>query len=280
MTPRISIIIPCYNCTQWIAETLQSVLAQSIDNWECIVVNDGSTDRSLEIVQAFSKKDRRIRYIDKKNEGVAIARNTAIATARGEFILPLDADDIIAPTYTEKALKHFEKHPSTKLVYCQADFFGSKEGHWNLPEYKYDSFIYDNCIFCSAIFRRDDFLKTAGYNPNMKKIDEDWDLYLSLLEENDEVYCIPETLFFYRQHENSRTTLEPDTVAAARLCILLNHPDIYTKDPGKTWRLFFKMNAYDKTRRKLEKYRRLFRIFLFSTIASLILLACAIFFLS
>lgn len=228
--PVLSIIIPCYNSSFYIKETLDSVRKQTFCDWECIIVNDGSTDNSLDIIKEYYIKDKRFKYIDKKNEGPAIARNIAIQNSTGEFILPLDSDDIIEPTYTEKAIQHFRLYPKTKLVYCQAELFGNKNGKWDLPNYSYSNLIWANCIFCAAIYRREDYDKTKGYNPNMNMVEEDWDFYLSLLNINDLVYQIPEILFYYRQHEKSRTNLEPQVLIASRLQLILNHPDIYQKD--------------------------------------------------
>ncbi|MBR4572776.1 MAG: glycosyltransferase [Prevotella sp.] len=275
MTPRISIIIPCYNSAQWVAETIQSVLSQTIEDWECIIVNDGSTDNSLEIIKSYAEKDNRIRYIDKKNEGVAIARNTAIASAQGEYILPLDADDLIAPTYVEKALKYFEEHPSTKLVYCEADFFGKREEHWELPEYNYQDFIYYNCIFCSAIYRREDFLKTKGYNSSNRNNLEDWDFLLNFLKEDDIVHRIPETLFFYRIHGDSRTKRDDDSLAKSRLFLILNHAHIYSKDFNRTAMWIGNTEKVNRLLRKRKKYRKLFLSFMtLSIILILLLIAC------
>lgn len=275
MTPRISIIIPCYNSAQWVAETIKSVLSQTIEDWECIIVNDGSTDNSLEIIKSYAEKDNRIRYIDKKNEGVAIARNTAIASAQGEYILPLDADDLIAPTYVEKALKYFEEHPSTKLVYCEADFFGKREEHWELPEYNYQDFIYYNCIFCSAIYRREDFLKTKGYNSSNRNNLEDWDFLLNFLKEDDIVHRIPETLFFYRIHGDSRTKRDDDSLAKSRLFLILNHPQIYSKDFNRTAMWIGNTEKVNRLLRKRKKYRKLFLSFMtLSIILILLLIAC------
>ena len=102
--PRISIVIPCYNGAKYIRETLDCLQNQTVDDWECIIVNDGSTDNSLEILREYAEKDSRYKYIDKENEGPSIARNTAIAASLGKYILPLDADDLIAPYYAEKAI--------------------------------------------------------------------------------------------------------------------------------------------------------------------------------
>ena len=242
--PKISIIIPCYNAEEHLRETLDCLKKQTISDWECIVVNDGSKDNSLAIAKEFSTNDSRFRFIDKENEGPAIARNTAIATSSGKYILPLDADDLIAPTYAEKAVKYLEEHPKTKLVYCQCEFFGDKEGLWNLPNYNYNEFIYSNCIFCSCIYRRKDYDKTPGYNPNMKLMDEDWDFLLSLLGPDDEVYCIPEPLFFYRQHGITRNRSNRSETDKSHLQLMLNHPGLYTRDLEKSFHFISSKSRY------------------------------------
>lgn len=242
--PIISVIIPCYNSAEFLRETLDCLKNQTLDDWECIVVNDGSTDNSLNILIGYAQKDSRYKYINKINEGPAIARNTAIAVSTGKYILPLDADDLIAPTYAEKAIKYLEEHPNTKLVYCQCEFFGDKEGIWNLPHYNYNDFIYNNCIFCSCIYRRKDYDKTIGYNPNMKLMDEDWDFLLSLLGPDDEVYCIPEPLFFYRQHGITRNRSKRSEIDMSHLQLMLNHPELYARDLEKSFHFISSKTRY------------------------------------
>lgn len=250
-TPIISIVIPCYNASVYIGETLECLQKQTISNWECVIVNDGSTDNSLGILRKYETIDSRYYVIDKENEGVAVARNTAIAASHGKYILPLDADDIIAPSYAEKAIKYLEQHPKTKLVYCKAEFFGSKTGEWLLPKYSYANLLWENSIFCSVVFRRSDFDKTSGYNPNMKYHNEDWDFLLSMLEEKDEVYCIPEILFYYRQHGITRNHSCNETLVYSNLQMMLNHPELYQKNLNQAVSWVNPMTDYYKT--KLEK---------------------------
>ena len=234
--PLVSIIVPCYNQAQYLAETLDSVLAQTYSNWECIIVNDGSPDNTEEIAKAYCVKDKKFIYISQDNAGVSMARNNGISISHGEYILPLDGDDLIAPTYLEKAISIFIKNPNTKLVYCEARKFGASMGILELNEYHYDQFIYYNCLFSSCLFRKADFLMTNGYNPNMKEGCEDWDFYLSLLHKDDLVYQIPEVLFYYRIHKKSRNTGACNRMDIILRKIALNHPDIY-KD--KTEELLF-----------------------------------------
>ena len=99
-------------------ETEENYMKQTYRNWEAIVVNDGSPDNTEEVVRQYMQQDNRISYLPQQNQGVSAARNNGIKQAKGEFILPLDADDWIKPTYIEKAVRVFSEHPETTLVYC------------------------------------------------------------------------------------------------------------------------------------------------------------------
>ena len=227
MNPLISIIVPCYNQARYMRETLDSIKAQTLKSWECVIVNDGSTDNSLEIANGYAERDGRYIVVDKPNGGLADARNAGIRASHGKYILPLDSDDLIDPTYTEKAIDYLEKHPDVTLVYCRANYFGDSNEEWILPEYNYEEMMFGNQIFCSCVYRREDYDKTVGYNTNMKKGWEDWDFLLSLLNKDSKVYRIPEILFFYRKHGASMIS---DTGKHAKdLCnqIVANHMDLY-----------------------------------------------------
>lgn len=225
---KVSIIIPAYNCEDYIAETLDSVLVQTHQCWECIIVNDGSTDSTKDIALSFCTKDPRFHYYSQGNQGPAAARNFAIRNSSGEFILPLDADDTISDSYIEKAASYLTEHPETALVYAKGDFFGEENSVWELPAFDYERFIWNNCICSCAMYRRSDFDKTNGYNPNMKYGDEDWDFWLSLLNKDSIVHRIDETLFHYRIRTDSRTTrtLTPNIEKSKRQ-IYENHKEIY-----------------------------------------------------
>lgn len=227
--PLVSVIVPCYNQAEYLSETLDSVLGQTYKELECIIVNDGSTDKSEQVALDYCGRDVRFKYISQTNQGPSVARNNGILQSLGQFILPLDGDDIIGNTYIEKCINQFESHPQTKLVYCKAQLFGAEQGAWELPDYNYENFIWSNSIFCSAMFRRSDFNETPGYNPNMRYGLEDWDLWLSLLHEHDIVYQIPEALFFYRKRNGSRDSIAHEHLEEMQRQIVLNHPLIYSK---------------------------------------------------
>ncbi len=204
--PLISVIVPCYNQAQFLSDALQSVLNQSYQNWECIIVNDGSPDDTESVAQEWCRKDKRCKYLDKKNEGVSAARNAGISIAEGEYILPLDGDDKISGNYIEECVKEFERNPQTKLVYSKAAFFGDKEGEWNLSVFDYRELLIRNVVYCSAMYKKLDWKKTGGYDETMLAGLEDWEFWLSFISPDDAVTCLQNTLFYYRIKAVSRNS--------------------------------------------------------------------------
>lgn len=229
-TNKVSIIIPCYNHGQYLNECVNSVLNQTYQNIEIIIVDDGSTDSyTNELFKTYNPPKTKILRI--KNNGVAYARNFAINNSRGEYILPLDADDKIAPTYLEKAVNILDSNESIGIVKCEVEFFGNKTGKWELPKYKFPHILLENCIVATSLFRKSDYLKTTGYNINMTRGLEDHDFWLSLLELGVGIHEIPETLFFYRQHNVSRNTqLLDEYELESKAQIFKNHKDLYLEN--------------------------------------------------
>lgn len=200
------------------------------------MVDDGSPDNTEEVAKAYCEKDARFKYVRKENGGLASARNYGIAHSEGEYILPLDSDDLIGATYLEEAIERFTSHPETKLVYCQAERFGAENGLWNLPEYSFERLLGWNIIFCTSMYRRADYDKTNGYNTNMKYGFEDWDFWLTFLKPEDVVYRIPKVLFYYRIKGGSMLQTMGPTMEYTLKQLGKNHPDIYGKyTPDALW---------------------------------------------
>jgi glycosyltransferase involved in cell wall biosynthesis len=214
-SPLVSIIIPCYNQGVYLEEAVDSVLNQTYQNTEIIIVNDGSTDSYTNTLLSNYNKPR-TRIIIIENQGLAGARNAGIRVSQGKYILPLDGDDKIAPEYIAEAVNILENKPSVKLVYCEAEYFGAKSGKWELPEYSYTHLFFGNMIFCSAVYRKVDFDATDGYDTNMKYGWEDWEFWLRLLESDSEVYRIPFIRFYYRIKDNSMITSLSESEAKMR----------------------------------------------------------------
>lgn len=228
--PKVSIVVPCYNQGEFLSDTLDSVLSQTYSNWECIIVNDGSTDNTSIIARLYCEKDQRLSYIEQKNSGLSIARNVGINASKGVFILPLDSDDKIGSEYLESCIKAFGENPNLKVVYSRAELFGLAKGEWKLPPFSMERMLGRNCIFCSAIFKKEDFIKVGGYNPNMKYGFEDWDFWLSIIEEDCDVYQIDKILFYYRIRNKSMVrSIDEKKSEFLRRQIWENHKELFSK---------------------------------------------------
>lgn len=201
----ISVIVPCYNQAQYLDECLQSVLDQTYQNWECIIVNDGSPDNTEEIALQWTKKDNRFIYLKKENGGVASARNLGIDTAKGEWILPLDGDDKIGNNYLELASNKFSL--DYDLIYCNAKFFGLINTDWNLPDYTYDKMLISNMIFSSAFFKKEKFKEIEGFDINLIYGYEDWEFWINLLNSESKILKLEYVGFYYRRKKVSRNEL-------------------------------------------------------------------------
>lgn len=225
--PKVSVIIPCYNQGAFLDEAVNSVLAQTYQDFEIIVVNDGSTDEFTN--RLLSDYDRpKCRLLHTPNKGLASARNSGIAEARGEYILPLDADDRIGREYLAKGVEALESDPQIGIVYCFGELFGARRGRIAAPAFSLRKMLWSNLIFCSAFFRKEDWSGTGGYNPNMKHGCEDWDFWLSLLELERKVYRIPQVLFYYRIKDASMNiAMDKEKRIEMHMQIIRNHKDLY-----------------------------------------------------
>ena len=123
LSPFVSVIVPIYNVEKYLKSCLDSIVAQSYKNFEVILVDDGSPDNCGKICDAYAMKYDFIRVVHQKNQGVSAARNNGIKKSHGVYILPLDGDDTISPTYIERAVAIFESFPETK----SKTFFASKK---------------------------------------------------------------------------------------------------------------------------------------------------------
>jgi glycosyltransferase involved in cell wall biosynthesis len=184
MGSRVSIIIPAYNAEKYIADTVESVLVQSFRDLECIVVDDGSIDRTGEIAMGFGE---RIRYIRQENAERSAARNRGIALASGDYIGFLDADDILLPEKLKEQVAFLDAHPGYDVVYSRVAYFrdnGERRCYRVrrvtpsgdiLPFLIWSNFITMN----SPLFRRGAVERVGGFNVSLSRY-EDWDFLLRL----------------------------------------------------------------------------------------------------
>ncbi|NDP22691.1 MAG: glycosyltransferase family 2 protein [Paludibacter sp.] len=199
----VSIIIPAYNAEKYLEETVASAMASIYPFVEIIIVNDGSTDKTQQIIEKITTENPQIKSFIQSNQGVSVARNFGISKSNGTYILPLDADDLISKDYIKKAVDVFENNDSVKLVYGEAERFGERTGKWELPAFDIKLLARRNIIYISAIFKKSDFEKSLGFTSEIKGT-EDWDFWISILKRGGDVIQIPETCFYYRIHKGSK----------------------------------------------------------------------------
>lgn len=206
-SPTVSVMIPYYNCKEYIVETIQSVLSQSHQNFEIIIVDDGSDSEHADYLREFLADKPAIRYAVQNNQGVAAARNHAARLAGGKYFLFLDSDDLILPDYIEKCVAVLESNPDCKLVYPLAEYFDAQEGLWNLPDYDgLESLLKGNRIPIISMHRAEDFVSLGGFDENLTT-HEDWDFWIRLLSNGGTVIRIPEVLFRYRKRRDGSSLI-------------------------------------------------------------------------
>ena len=198
----VSVIVPCYNYAHFLGEALDSVLAQTYCDWECIIINDGSTDKTEEVALKYCEKDKRFKYFYKENGGHSSARNFGIKHSSGKYILPLDADDKISENLLVKSVEEIEKNHEIKIVTSYAQLFGDTEKVIKFEKYDFHSLLIMNYLFATNLFRRSDFNDTNGYDEKMLLF-EDWNLWISLLKGGGEVVELPFVGYCYRQKNES-----------------------------------------------------------------------------
>lgn len=228
--PKVSVIIPCYNHGRYLPEAIASVWQQTFRPYEIILVNDGSTDpETLEIISRYDTKD--IKILHTTNRGLAAARNYGISHACGKYIIPLDADDQLAPGYLSAAIQELESDPQVGIVYGLVEFFEESSGIWPQAEFSVTRLLYENMIVASAVFRHADWERVGGYREAMCHGWEDWDFWISLVERGRKVIRLPEVVFYYRIRKNSMTrTLTHLQKLRMLLCLMRNHPRLYTEN--------------------------------------------------
>lgn len=123
----VTVIIPAYNYGHFIDQTLECVLAQTCQQWECVIVDDGSTDNTPDVVAHYLNKDTRFKYVYQKNQGLPAVRNTGVRCSKGEYIQFLDADDLIENRKIERQVEYLEAHPEVDIVYGGGRFFFTAE---------------------------------------------------------------------------------------------------------------------------------------------------------
>ena len=229
--PLVSVIIPLYNQEEYILDALKSVFEQTYTNIELIILNDGSSDNSVPIVETYIKEHPtlNIQLLSQKNKGLASTRNNAIAVSKGSYILPLDADDKIKPTMLESCLKVFEENSSVDIVYTDVYYFGETNQYVSAGEIKLHSIKYNNCLNYCSVYKKEVWEKVGGYTPSMDYGYEDWEFWIEAKKLHFNFFHIYKDLFEYRVKKESmfQDALAKDALLRSK--IILNNQDIFSQ---------------------------------------------------
>lgn len=218
----ISVIVPGHNYGHFISETLDSILNQTYKNWECLVIDNGSSDNTVDVVNAFIEKDTRFRVFSISKSTTSEARNFGISKSKGKYLLFLDSDDQIASGKMDESLNIFRQSPNTHLVYTASKYYDDGHpdvlrnkmnpashdllSHYEGPSLPLLKKMVDGNLFtiCSPIIKKEKVLKIDGFNDSLNWV-EDWDFYIRLLASDIELkFCGSDSsACFIRVHNRS-----------------------------------------------------------------------------
>ncbi len=207
--PLVSVVMPAYNAEKFIQATIDSVRQQSYENWQLLVIDDGSKDRTVELVRAMAKEDARISLLqNEKNMGVAKTRNRGIALAEGEYIALLDSDDLWYPEKLEKQLALAEK-TDAQIIYCSYAMIDEADRQKHAPfvvptETSYKKMLISSVISCSTVLLHAQTAKQYQFDETYYH--EDYVLWMQLLRDGKRAVGCEEVLGAYRIRETSRSS--------------------------------------------------------------------------
>lgn len=199
--PVVSVVIPCFNHGRYLDEAVGSVLAQTLGDFEIVVVDDGSTDAfTSEMLATYERPKTRV--IRQRNQGLGAARNNGIRETSAPFVCCLDADDRIRPRYLERTVEILDRRAEVGIAATHAHGFGARELLWQCGPCRIPEMLFGNKIVCSSLFRREGWEKVGGYREDLE-VAEDWDFWLSLLQLGYLGEVVPEALFEWRIRDDS-----------------------------------------------------------------------------
>lgn len=213
----ISVVIPCFNQGRFLGDTLESVCAQTYNNWEGIIINDGSTDNTEEIALAYCRRDSRFKYIRQQNSGLSAARNAGIASANGSFIQLLDSDDLIEPGKLLSAIEAYQTQKTEAVIVYSSMRYFEHDAPGQLKILGRNSFLAhvelkwsddlsaqteliktrNLCVVSAPVYPRNVFNNAGPFDENLTSL-EDWDFHIR---------CLNSGYKFHHQYTNNALTL-------------------------------------------------------------------------
>jgi hypothetical protein len=205
--PKVSVLMPVWNAERYLASAIESILTQTFSDFELVIIDDGSTDRTPIVIRDYH--DHRIRRVDnEKNIGITKSLNFGLETVRGEYVARMDADDISSPQRLTRQVECLDANPHVALVTSRASKVDARGARLDVIQTPLTSDILrrrlriGNCIAHGSVMMRTEAIRLlGGYDESMERA-QDYDLWLRLSEKHD-LMCLPETLYAWREHEHS-----------------------------------------------------------------------------
>jgi glycosyltransferase involved in cell wall biosynthesis len=201
-SPRVSVIVTCYNLGQYLDEAVDSVLAQTFQDFEILVVDDGSTDpETVRLLDDYRRPKTRV--VRSPNGGLPAAKNLGVARTTGAYVCTLDADDRLAPEMLRKSVAALDDDPSIAFVSHWLRYFGDESGEWTPASCGFPALLDMNTVNGAALVRRAAYEAVGGNDDNFRDGYEDWDFWISLVERGFPGRILPEVLYEYRRRAGS-----------------------------------------------------------------------------
>ncbi len=240
--PDVSILVPYYNMGRYLPETLRSLRAQTFQDYEILLIDDGSTEPASQRLLEELEGTEKLRLLRKRNGGLSSARNEGLRHARGRWILPVDPDDLLSPTFLEKAVDVMSRDPRLGYVTSLVSYFTEDPqqpiGGWIPWGLERDALCLENVAStCTALMERERVEEVGGYDEWLTSF-EDWDVFCGLAERGYEGRVIPEFLFHYRQRPDSMTRTAATWSRHTLIAYLLQkHPELPTGANNRALRI-------------------------------------------
>src|SRR5262245_17371782 len=216
---RVSVVVTCYDLGRYLDEAVASVLAQTFQDFEVLVVDDGSTDAETTALLSGYRRPR-TRVLRTPNAGLPAAKNAGIRETSGEYLCSLDADDRLEPTFLEKSVAALDADPGLAFVSHWLRTFGDETGEWRPSSCDLPALLDVNSVNGAALVRRSAVLSVRGFDESLRDGCEDWDLWIGLVERGLRGAILPEVLYAYRRRPGSLSR----TMLAGR-----GHPHLYRR---------------------------------------------------
>ncbi|WP_282073730.1 glycosyltransferase family 2 protein [Polaribacter atrinae] len=228
-SPKVSIVIPCYNYKDYIEETVSSILNQNFKDFEVIIVDDGSNSETKDVLRKINNS--KVTILEQENSGASNARNNGVKKALGQYILTLDSDDTFHFTFLEKAVAILDNDKAVTAVSSHCNIFIEKDTIIDTHTPKgggLENFLFDNNSTSFALIRKSFWEKIGGYDEKMTNGFEDWEFWISFTRNGGYIHMIPELLFNYRYKKKSLNVDSKENHREANLAyIYKKHSDIY-----------------------------------------------------